>query len=60
MVPLGWAQGANAYDCSVVFDFVTGQDLCTGTYFNNAIPVIDLQIAKQGYRMAIWLNTIFG
>ncbi|KAN0135450.1 S1/P1 nuclease [Lactarius tabidus] len=59
-VPLGWAQEANAYDCSVVFDFVTGQDLCTGTYFNNAIPVIDLQIAKQGYRMATWLNTIFG
>jgi hypothetical protein len=24
----------------VVFDFVTGQDLCTGTYFNNAIPVV--------------------
>ena len=21
---------------------------------------IDLQIAKQGYRMATWLNTIFG
>jgi len=21
---------------------------------------IDQQIAKQGYRMAIWLNTIFG
>ena len=24
----------------MVFDFVTGQDLCTGTYFNNAIPVV--------------------
>ncbi|KAI9442647.1 nuclease Le1, partial [Lactarius indigo] len=59
-VPLGWSQEANAFDCSVVFNFVTGQDLCTGTYFNNAIPVIDLQIAKQGYRMATWLNTIFG
>ncbi|KAH9062401.1 nuclease Le1 [Lactarius vividus] len=59
-VPLGWSQEANTYDCSTVFSFVTGQDLCTGTYFTNAIPVIDLQIAKQGYRLAVWLNTIFG
>ncbi|KAI9442668.1 nuclease Le1 [Lactarius indigo] len=51
-VPLGWSQEANVYDCSTVFSFVTGQDLCTGTYFTNAIPVIDLQIAKQGYRLA--------
>ncbi|KAI9457089.1 nuclease Le1 [Lactarius psammicola] len=59
-VPLGWSQDANAFDCTVVFNFVTGQDLCTGTYFTNAIPVIDLQIAKQGFRLATWLNTIFG
>lgn len=59
-VPLGWSQEANAFDCTVVFNFATGQDLCTGTYFTNAIPVIDLQIAKQGFRMATWLNTIFG
>jgi len=59
-VPLGWAQEANANDCTVVFDFETGQDLCTGTYYANALPVIELQVAKQGYRMAAWLNTIFG
>ncbi|KAH9009011.1 nuclease Le1 [Lactarius deliciosus] len=59
-VPLSWSQEANTYDCSTVFGFVTGQDLCTGTYFTNAIPVIDLQIAKQGYRLAVWPNTIFG
>ncbi|KAH9003243.1 nuclease Le1 [Lactarius deliciosus] len=59
-IPLSWSQEANTYDCSTVFSFVTGQDLCTGTYFTNAIPVIDLQIAKQGYRLAVWLNTIFG
>ena len=63
---------------SVVFSFTQGQDLCTGTYYNNAVPVvrlieigylgfilmyasqIDEQLAKQGYRLAIWLNTIFG
>ncbi|KAF8267942.1 S1/P1 nuclease [Lactarius quietus] len=65
MVPLGWAQEANAYDCVSRdfypwFSICDRTDLCTGTYFNNTIPVIDLQIAKQGYRMAIWLNTIFG
>ncbi|KAH9160634.1 nuclease Le1 [Lactarius sanguifluus] len=59
-VPLSWSQEANTYDCSTVFSFVTGQDLCTGTYFTNAIPVIDLQIAKQGCRLAVWPNTIFG
>lgn len=59
-VPLSWAQEANSNDCTVVFGFTSGQDLCKGTYFTNAIPVIDLQIAKQGYRLAIWLNTIFG
>ena len=50
--------------------------MCTGTYYNNAVPIvchpssmhitqkhasqIDLQLEKQGYRLAIWLNTIFG
>ncbi|CAL1710896.1 unnamed protein product [Somion occarium] len=57
--PLVWASESNAFDCSVVFSFTTGQDLCTGAYFNNAIPVIDLQIAKQGFRLAAWLNILF-
>lgn len=56
--PLVWAQEANAFDCSTVFNFKTGQDLCTGTYFTAAVPVIDLQIAKQGYRLAAWLNIL--
>ncbi|KAI0742212.1 nuclease Le1 [Daedaleopsis nitida] len=57
--PLVWASEANAFDCSVVFDFTTGEDLCSGTYFANAIPVIDLQLAKQGFRLAAWLNVLF-
>ncbi|KLO12485.1 nuclease Le1 [Schizopora paradoxa] len=57
--PLVWAQESNAFDCTDVFDFKTGQDLCTGTYFNSAIPIIKLQIAKQGFRLAAWLNVIF-
>ena len=63
-----------------MFNFTTGEDLCSGTYFNNAIPVvrlansflnlfmylltgrraqIDLQLAKQGFRLAAWLNVLF-
>ncbi|KAK7692094.1 hypothetical protein QCA50_005500 [Cerrena zonata] len=57
--PLVWASESNAFDCSTVFSFTTGEDLCTGTYFNNAVPVIDLQIAKQGFRLAAWLNVLF-
>ena len=44
---------------SVVFDYSSGEDLCTSDYFDNAVPVIDLQLAKQGYRLAAWLNVIF-
>ncbi|TFK56345.1 nuclease Le1 [Heliocybe sulcata] len=57
--PLVWAREANAYDCSTVFPYTSGDDLCTGSYFDAAVPVIDLQLAKQGYRLAAWLNVIF-
>lgn len=29
------------------------------TYYNSAIGTIELQIAKGGYRLANWLNTIY-
>jgi len=58
-VPLTWSKEANTLLCTVVFNFTEGQDLCDSPYYDNAIPVIDRQIAKQGYRLAIWLNTIF-
>ncbi|KAH9938884.1 nuclease Le1 [Epithele typhae] len=57
--PLAWAAESNAFDCTVVFNFTTGEDLCSGAYFNAAIPVIDLQLAKQGFRLAAWLNVLF-
>ncbi|KAH9963817.1 phospholipase C/P1 nuclease domain-containing protein [Russula dissimulans] len=31
-VPLTWAQEVNAYDCTVVFNFSQGQDLCDTSY----------------------------
>jgi len=57
--PLIWSQEANAYDCSYVFTYKNGTDLCSGSYYTGAVPIIDLQIAKQGYRLAAWLNEIF-
>ncbi|KDR73351.1 hypothetical protein GALMADRAFT_72642 [Galerina marginata CBS 339.88] len=57
--PVAWATDANAFDCSFVFDFATGQDLCTSDYFTNAVPIIETQIAKGGLRLAAWLNVLF-
>jgi len=57
--PLVWAQEANAFDCTVVFNFTTSEDLCTSSYFTQAVPVIEMQIAKQGFRLAAWLNVLF-
>ena len=45
---------------STVFTYTSPtQDLCAGTYYTHAVPAIDLQLAKQGYRLAAWLNVIF-
>ncbi|KAF8167372.1 S1/P1 nuclease-domain-containing protein [Crassisporium funariophilum] len=57
--PLVWAQDANTFDCSFVFDFSASQDLCNSSYFTGAVPIIETQIAKQGYRLAAWLNVLF-
>ncbi|KAF8973833.1 nuclease Le1 [Flammula alnicola] len=57
--PLVWASESNAFDCSFVFNFSTGQDLCTSSYFTGAVPIIETQIAKQGFRLAAWLNVLF-
>ncbi|KZW03272.1 nuclease Le1 [Exidia glandulosa HHB12029] len=55
--PLVWARESNLFDCATVFPVRTG-DLCTGTYLANAIPVIDIQIARSGLRLATWLNEL--
>ena len=56
-----WAQDANAYVCSNCLkggdSAVEGTDLGS-TYYNDNIPVVKLQIAKAGYRLAAWLNLI--
>jgi hypothetical protein len=58
---LTWATDANKYVCSVVIpkgqSAVEGKDLYP-TYYDSAIPTIELQIAKAGYRLAHWLDAI--
>ncbi|KAJ3517636.1 hypothetical protein NLJ89_g381 [Agrocybe chaxingu] len=57
--PLVWARDSNLLDCSTVFDYTTGEDLCTSSYYTRNIPLIETQIAKQGFRLAAWLNVLF-
>jgi hypothetical protein len=51
--PLVWAEESNAEVCSTVLakglDYVENTDL-SGAYTDTATPVVNLQIAKQGYR----------
>lgn len=50
---MGWASDSNSYVCSTVMpngvSAVQGVDLST-TYYKTALPVIELQFAKAGYR----------
>ncbi|KAH9884903.1 putative nuclease S1 precursor [Xylariomycetidae sp. FL2044] len=56
-----WASESNAYVCSHVLpegpDAIVGQEL-SGAYYEKAAPVIELQVAKAGYRLAAWLDLI--
>lgn len=36
---------------------IVGQELA-GDYYEKAAPVIELQVAKAGYRLATWLDLI--
>ncbi|CAK7201636.1 hypothetical protein SEUCBS139899_004345 [Sporothrix eucalyptigena] len=57
-----WASDANALVCSVVMPNGVAA-LETGdlypTYYDSVVPTVELQIAKAGYRLANWLNTIY-
>ena len=56
-----WATDTNKFVCTTALpngpDAVSGQEL-SGTYYKTAIPVIEKQIAKAGYRLAAWLDAI--
>lgn len=54
-----WAKDTNAFVCSTVMpkgvSVITGTDL-SGAYYTAALPIIKIQFAKAGYRLAAWLN----
>ncbi|RDL30671.1 Phospholipase C nuclease [Venustampulla echinocandica] len=56
-----WATDSNSYVCSSVMPNGSTEtenvDL-SGDYYAEALPIIQLQIAKAGYRLAAWLNLI--
>ncbi|KAI1335330.1 putative nuclease S1 precursor [Xylariaceae sp. FL0016] len=58
-----WANESNAFVCSHVLpegpSAIVGQELA-GEYHEKAAPVIELQVAKAGYRLAAWLDLIVG
>ncbi|OLN95727.1 Nuclease S1-like protein 1 [Colletotrichum chlorophyti] len=60
-VALKWATESNAFVCTVVLpkgrEAVEGQDI-SGAYTTSAQPTVSMQIAKQGYRLAKWLDAI--
>ncbi|KAJ7778155.1 S1/P1 nuclease [Mycena metata] len=47
--PLAWAVDSNQFDCSYVFNFQTGTDLCTSGYYTGAVPIVRFlfESAKQ-------------
>jgi hypothetical protein len=57
-----WSNDSDEFNCKVVwppFDQDPDQDFAAD-YYEKAIPVIELQLMKGGYRLADWLNQIFG
>ncbi|CAJ2504367.1 Uu.00g117610.m01.CDS01 [Anthostomella pinea] len=56
-----WANESNSYICTHVLpegpEAIVGEEL-GGEYFEKAAPVIELQVAKAGYRLAAWLDLI--
>ena len=55
---LQWAQDANALNCQYVLQKnETGVEL-DGTYYTGAVPYIELQLSKGGYRLGAWLNAL--
>lgn len=56
-----WARESNAYVCTTVLpdgvEGVQGKEL-NGTYFDKAVPVIEIQVARAGYRCVIWSSLV--
>ncbi|KAI8893188.1 hypothetical protein BC833DRAFT_312642, partial [Globomyces pollinis-pini] len=63
LVGIEWAKDANVINCEMVWGPMVKdpqQDFLKSGYYDAAIPVIEKQIAKAGYRYAKFLNKLFG
>lgn len=58
---LAWAREANAFVCTTVMpngvDALEDQEL-SGDYYESCVPVIQLQIARAGYRYVLDLKSL--
>ena len=55
---LEWATDANHWNCDYVLKTdMSGREL-NGTYYEGARPIIELQLAKGGYRLGKFLNKL--
>ena len=55
---LQWAVDANKVNCQYVLKVdETNQEL-SGSYYTGAVPYIELQLAKGGYRLGAWINAL--
>jgi len=56
-----WANDANSHICDTVLtdgvDGIEGDELYP-EYYRKSIPVIELMVAKAGYRLAAWLDLL--
>ncbi|CAG8644991.1 4942_t:CDS:2, partial [Ambispora leptoticha] len=60
--PFVWATDTNSINCGVVWDYVDANsdaDL-SDEYYNQVHPIIDMQLAKGGYRLGVFLNNLLG
>ncbi|KAK4250960.1 phospholipase C/P1 nuclease domain-containing protein [Corynascus novoguineensis] len=58
---MAWAAESNAYVCTTVLpegpDAIRDQELGSD-YYEAAAPVVEVQVARAGYRLAAWLDLI--
>ncbi|KAH8646430.1 putative nuclease S1 precursor [Ilyonectria robusta] len=58
---MAWSREANALVCTHVLpqgpQVIVGKEL-SGDYFSKAGPIVEKQVARAGFRMAAWLDSI--
>ncbi|KAJ1342784.1 hypothetical protein BSLG_002603 [Batrachochytrium salamandrivorans] len=60
LAAVDWATDSDKLDCTAVwpaYDADPNQDF-SGSYYTDSVPIIDIQIAKGGLRLADWISQI--